>query len=244
MPEQLPLVLLIVAAAASVRTLFGFGDALVAMPLLALTVGLQTGAPLMALLSGAIAFTMLLSTWRSVHIESAWRLIVFAVCGVPIGSYFLKGSYETVMTALFGCFVLGFAVYSLWAPRTFTLNTDRWAFVFGFIAGILGGAYNTNGPVVVMYGTFRRWSPEEFRATLQGFFMCSGAAILIAHGANGLWTREVLLCFVAALPVVLAIVFIGGRFARRFEAERFRRYVYYLLLILGASLIVQTLRST
>ena len=41
---------------------------------------------------------------------------------------------------------------------------------FGFFAGILGGAYNTNGPPVVIYGSLRKWSPATFRATLQGYF--------------------------------------------------------------------------
>ncbi len=243
MPEHLPIVLLIIAVATTVRALFGFGDALVAMPLLAMTIGLRTAAPLMALLSGTIAVTILWSTWRSVHFESAWRLVVSAMCGVPVGSLLLKGAYEEVMTAVLGFVVLAFAAYSLWAPRTITLNTDRWAFVFGFAAGILGGAYNTNGPPIVMYGTFRRWTPDQFRATLQGFFIFSGSAILISHGAAGLWTRTVFINYLAALPVVLAIVFVGGRFAGRFDANHFRRYVYILLLILGASLIVQTVAA-
>jgi len=243
MPEHLPLTLLIIAAATSVRALFGFGDALVAMPLLAMTIGLQTAAPLMALLSGAIAFVILLSTWRSVHLGSAWRLIVSAICGVPIGAYFLRGSFDEILIAVLGCVVFGFAAYSLWMPRSIVLNTDRWAFAFGFVAGLLGGAYNTNGPVVVIYGSFRQWTPEQFRATLQGFFICSGAAILISHGAAGLWTREVLISFAAALPLVLVVVTIGSRLARRFDAEHFRRYVYYLLLVLGASLIIQTVRT-
>lgn len=243
MPDQLPLVLLIIAVATTVRALFGFGDALVAMPLLAMTIGLRTAAPLMALLSGTIAVTILWSTWRSVHVESAWRLVVSAICGVPIGAFLLKGAYEGAMTGVLGCVVFGFAAYSLWTPRKIVLNTDRWAYVFGFAAGLLGGAYNTNGPPIVIYGTFRHWTPEQFRATLQGFFISSGTAILITHGAAGLWTRTVLVNYVAALPIVLIVVFIGGRFAGRFEADRFRRYVYFLLLILGSSLIVQTVLS-
>lgn len=241
MPEELPIVLLIIAVATSVRAVFGFGDALVAMPLLTLTLGLRTAAPLMALVSGTVAIIILYSTWRSVHIGSTWRLMVSAICGVPIGIYFLQGSYERPMTAILGCVILSFGAYNLWAPTKIVLNTDRWAFVFGFASGILGGAYNTNGPPVVIYGTLRHWTPEQFRATLQGFFLSSGAAILVAHGVAGLWTRTVLVSYAAALPVVVVTVLVGSRFAKRFQSDRFRRYIYVLLLVLGAYLIVRTL---
>jgi len=243
MPEELPIVLLIIAVATSVRAVFGFGDALVAMPLLTMTIGLRTAAPLMALTSGTVAFVIIWSSWRSVHIESAWRLVVSAICGIPIGIYFLQGTYERPMTAILGGVVMLFAAYNLWTPTRIALNTDRWAYVFGFAAGLLGGAYNTNGPPVVIYGTLRRWTPEQFRATLQGFFLCSGTAILVSHGVAGLWTRTVLVSYVAALPVVLVTVFIGSRFSQRFEADRFRRYIYALLFVLGLLLTFRTLAA-
>jgi hypothetical protein len=28
-----------------------------------------------------------------------------------------------------------------------------------------------NGPPLVIYGALRRWTPERFRATLQGYFL-------------------------------------------------------------------------
>lgn len=241
MPEELPIVLLIIAAATSVRAVFGFGDALIAMPLLTLTIGLRTAAPLMALVSGTVAVIILFATWRSVHLESTWRLVVSAICGVPIGIYFLQETFERPMTAILGLVVLLFGAYNLWTPSKIVLNTDRWAFVFGFVSGILGGAYNTNGPPVVIYGTLRRWPPEQFRATLQGFFLTSGTAILVAHGAAGLWTRTVLLSYLWALPIVVVTVLIGSRFSKRFESERFRRYIYGLLLVLGLCLVIRTL---
>ncbi len=243
LPEELPIVLLIIAVATTVRALFGFGDALVAMPLLTLTVGLRTAAPLMALTSGTVAVIILWSSWRNVHVESAWRLVISAICGVPVGIYFLQGSFERPMTALLGAIVTLFAAYSLWTPRRITLNTDRWAYLFGFLAGILGGAYNTNGPPIVIYGTLRRWEPQQFRATLQGFFISSGWTILIAHGAAGLWTRTVLTHYVAALPVVLVTVVVGSRFSKRFESDRFRRYIYVLLLVIGLFLIIRTVMT-
>ncbi|MCA9117288.1 MAG: hypothetical protein KDA79_19595, partial [Planctomycetaceae bacterium] len=55
---------LVLFTAALVRSTFGFGDALVAMPLLALFMPLETAAPLVALISLLIAGSVLQRDWR------------------------------------------------------------------------------------------------------------------------------------------------------------------------------------
>ena len=44
------------------------------------------------------------------------------------------------------------------------------AYLFGFVAGVLGAAYNTSGVVITIYATLRDWSPDRFRSTLQSYF--------------------------------------------------------------------------
>ena len=53
------------------RATIGFGDALLAMPLLALMLDVRLVTPLVALLSTASAIWMLLHTWRQVAISTA-----------------------------------------------------------------------------------------------------------------------------------------------------------------------------
>jgi len=66
-------VLSVVFLAAFARSALGFGDALIAMPLLALMVGMQTATPLVALASSAIAATILMGAWRRVELKVVWR---------------------------------------------------------------------------------------------------------------------------------------------------------------------------
>jgi hypothetical protein len=63
--------------------------------------------------------------------------------------------------------------------------------MFGFVAGALGAAYNTNRPFIVIYASLRHWPPEEFRATLQGFFFAAGRPILTGHCAMGRRTTTI-----------------------------------------------------
>ncbi|MHC5056799.1 MAG: TSUP family transporter [Planctomycetota bacterium] len=109
--------------------------------------------------------------------------------------------------------------------------------VAGFCAGVLGGAYNTNGPPIVVYGTMRGWEPERFKATLQGFFLPTGAFIIAGHALSGLWTREtVRLSLVSLAPVALGMA-LSFWLAPRIPRERFGVLVHVLLLACAALLI-------
>src|ERR1700739_3270567 len=77
---------------------------------------------------------------------------------------------EALVKGLLAVAIIGFSSYALASRGRWQLHTDRLGWVFGFVAGILGGAYGVNGPPLVIYGSLRRWSPEHFRATLQGYF--------------------------------------------------------------------------
>jgi uncharacterized membrane protein YfcA len=231
-------VLSVVFLAAFTRSALGFGDALIAMPLLALMVGMQTATPLVALASSTIAATILMGAWRRVELKVVWRLILSTLVGIPIGLFFLKVAPEGVVKAMLGVVLVAFGLYSLVRPNLPTLGSEKLSYVFGFVAGILGGAYNTNGPPVVIYGALRDWSPESFRATLQGYFFPTGAMILVSHGLAGLWTPRVLRLYIYALPVIVTAALLGGRVNRMISSGQFNRIVYGFLVLVGVLLFV------
>lgn len=231
-------ILAIVFVSAFTRSALGFGDGLIAMPLLAIVAGMHIATPLVALCASTIALTILLRAWREVDLKAAWRLIASSLAGIPIGLLFLKTAPEALVKGMLGAVLIAFALYNLVAPRLPTLHGERWSYLCGFVAGILGGAYNTNGPPVVIYGMLRRWSPRRFRATLQGYFFPTGLGILVGHGLAGLWTPEVLRLYLYALPVIVAAVAAGGWVNRRVTAGQFDRFVYIGLLVMGILLFV------
>ena len=221
-----------------VRSSLGFGDALVAMPLLALVVGVKTATPVVAFAASTVTIVILLRNWRSVDVRAAWRLILSSLVGIPFGLVLLKYAPEAYVKLLLGVLLILYGLYNLFAPDLPVARGESSAYVFGFVAGVLGGAYNTNGPPVVIYGALRRWPPENFRATLQGCFLLTGLMILAGHGAAGLWTRQVTWLYLHSLPAILLGVFLGGRLNRRIPREAFGRIVYAALVVLGALFLI------
>ena len=241
MESSLPVlpVLAVIFLSTFIRSALGFGDALIAMPLLAMLAGLEVATPLVALGASTIAITILLGAWKQVDIRATWRLVVSTLVGIPLGLLLLKAAPQAIVEALLGLVLVGFGLYSLVVPRLPTLDNENLSYVFGLIAGILGGAYNTNGPPVVVYGALRGWSSERFRATMQGYFLPTGLTILISHGLAGLWTSTVLRLYAYALPVIVTAVVVGGWVNKRIAADRFHRVIYGFLVVMGIILIVR-----
>jgi len=237
-PSLIVTVLSILFISAFTRSALGFGDALIAMPLLALVVGMQVATPLVAFIGPTIAIAILLRGWRSVDIKAAWRLIASSLVGIPIGLFFLKTAPEPAIKAALGILLIAFGLYNLITPKLPTFHNQKLAYVSGLIAGVLGGAYNTSGPPVVVYGTLRGWSPDSFRSTLQAYFLLTGGMILIGHGLAGLWTPTVLRLYAYALPIIMLAIFLGGRANKVLSVGRFNRIIYASLIVMGGLLFV------
>ena len=197
----------------------------------------------MAIVAMTISTSILIKNWRDVQIKSAWRLFISSLAGIPFGLWFLKGTYDTPMKIFLAMVIIGFSTYSLIKPRLTAIKNENPAYVFGFFAGVLGGAYNTNGPPVVIYGSLRKWTPARFRATLQGYFFMAGIFICLGHGIAGLWTHKVLSFYLFSLPLVFLFTFIGGQLNQSISKGKFDRIIHSLLIVIGLFLLVQTIQG-
>ncbi len=234
-------ILAVVFLATLIRSAFGFGEALIAVPLLALLIPVEVAAPLAVLVSVTVAAIIVAQDWRHVHIASAFWLILPTLAGIPLGLWLLTAAPEVVVKAILGVVIIGFSAYCLASRKLFELNNDRLAWIFGFSAGVLGGAYGMNGPPLVIYGTLRRWSAEHFRATLQGYFLFASLVGMVGYWWDGLWVPTVTHFYLLSLPLVVAAIFLGRVVNRRLKGEKFLVYVHVGLVAVGATLLIQSL---
>jgi uncharacterized membrane protein YfcA len=196
--------LAVIFLATLIRSAFGFGEGLVAVPLLALLMPVEVAAPLAVLVSITVAAIVVVQDWHKVHLGSAWRLFLSTLFGIPLGLLLLTAVAEVVVKAILAVVIITFSAYCLVRRTPFELKDDRLAWLFGFAAGVLGGAYGMNGPPLVVYGMLRRWSPEQFRATLQGYFLPASLVGMVGYWLAGLWVPAVTGYFLISLPLARA----------------------------------------
>src|SRR5438270_1814787 len=90
-------VLTILFLATFIRSAFGFGEALVAVPLLALVLPVEVAAPVAVLMSITIAAVVVAQDWQEVHVGSAGWLVLSTLFGIPLGLLILKSVPEAAV---------------------------------------------------------------------------------------------------------------------------------------------------
>jgi uncharacterized protein len=233
-----------VFVATLIRSAFGFGEALIAVPLLALFIPMQVAAPLAVLVSITIAAIVVVQDWRHIHLHSAAWLVLSTVFGIPLGLLLLTRAPERLIKGGLGGLILLFALFWLsGVGKRWHLKNERrtWLLGCGFIAGILGGAYGMNGPPLVVYGSLRSWTAQHFRATLQAYFLPASVLGMIGYLSAGMWTPVVTHDYLLCLPAMLPAVFLGRAINRRLSVAAFSRYIYAGLAAIGMGLMMQSL---
>lgn len=238
-------VLVILFVATVIRSAFGFGEALIAVPLLAAVIPLQVAAPMAVLLSITIAAVVVAQDWRHIHLRSSIWLLLPTVAGIPMGLWLLTSTHQRVVKGVLAAVIITFAAYSLAGRRRMVLHSDSrgWLLACGFCAGVLGGAYGMNGPPLVIYGSLRRWTTQQFRATLQAYFLPASMIGMAGYWMAGLWTRPVTHYYLLGLPVALPAVLLGRWISHRLSGGAFLRWVYVGLAGLGVLLLIQAIKA-
>ena len=236
-------VLSIFFIATLVRSTFGFGESLIAVPLLILLVPIEIAVPLSVLVSIFIAAVVVVQDRKQIHFNSAKWLIIFAIMGIPIGLLLLIHGNENIVKTILGILIIIYSVYSLLSKNNFKLKTDNkaWLFACGFLSGVFGGAYGLNGPPLVIYGNMRNWTAKHFRATLQAYFLPASIIGMFGYWYNGLWNWTVTYYFLISLPVIIPAIFLGRYFNHQLKDETFLKYIYIGLICIGTILLGQSL---
>ena len=234
-------VVVVFFCATIVRSALGFGEALLAVPLVAFVLPVEVAAPVAVLVSITVAAIVLARDWRHVEVGTAMRLTGFTLLGVPLGLWALRTVPEPIVKGTLGVMVAGFAAFSLWRRHAVRLADDRFAWLFGVSAGVLGGAYGMNGPPLVVYGALRGWTPERFRATLQGYFLPASLVGMLGYWAAGLWTAQVSRYYALSLPAVLLAIPLGRMINTRLDPRRFLIVIHAGLLASGVALLLHAM---
>ncbi len=239
----LPYIIVICFLATLVRSTFGFGESLVAVPLFVFFLPLDIAVPLSVLMSLFVALIVVIQDHSEIQIASAKWLILYALLGIPLGLLILIYGNEYWVKIVLATLIISYSVYAMRAKNALHLEHDNrfWLFVCGFLSGVLGGAYGLNGPPLAVYGNMRKWSAKHFRATLQAYFLAASFIGIIGYSIKGLLGWTVIRYFLVCLPAMIPAIFLGRYFNHKLRGDSFFKYIYWGLILVGALLLVFTI---
>lgn len=226
-----------------VNSIFGFGFALVVLPLLSMYFKFSLLGPLIPLLFWTGSFFIILRNWKKIDFGSILPLAIAATVIVPIGVYLNRYGNENLIKGALGLFIVAFSIYNLAAPKMPSLKDGKWAPFFGGLSGFFGGLCNISGPPVVIYGTLRQWSPPIFRVSLQCYFVYLNLMIVANHVYHGSYSDPLVFqYYLYSCPAMLAAVPLGKKINSSIkDPEQFNKYVYILMIVAGAMLIFKSI---
>jgi uncharacterized protein len=238
MDVSLFLVAAICLGAALAQGFSGFGFGIILMATLSLCgADLERASVLSTLLSTALVITLLFQTSRRMRVDwkQAASLGIGLLVGVPIGyRLLLRFGEMPVGRIVFGLVLIAFALNRMFTPHLKRHISLFFAPAFGLFSGLLGGAFSSGGPPVVMYLYTQEDDPRQAVGTTQAVFLASNLYRLtwVFCGERGisaaLGLRAMLLT-----PVVIAAGLFGFQLARRFSLRPFLIAVYGVIILSG-----------
>ncbi|MCD2255382.1 sulfite exporter TauE/SafE family protein [Agrilactobacillus fermenti] len=242
---EIALVVLIVLFGALMRTVFGFGEALVTMPLLALiSFDLKTSIALIGALGLLVALPATIRYREHINFAVVRRLVTGSIFGVPVGILLITYVKTSWIMRGLSIFLVLYGTYSLIKvlrqhqskPH---LQADAWDYLAGLISGILGSAYNSHGVPIVVYGALKKWPVKELRGILQAHFLCVGVIVVFSHVVSGFWSLEVVKILLICLPLLVFTIWLGNWLTYKINNQQMVKYIYGLLIVFGLILFVR-----
>jgi uncharacterized membrane protein YfcA len=228
---------LIVFFAGFIQGLSGFGSILLALPLLAIFLDIKAVIPLVALYGLSISFLLLVQLRKHLEWKKVFPLLLGATLGIPVGVFFLKKLDRDIIHYILGIILISYSLYSLFFRTLRNGIGEAWAYVFGFLAGCLGGALSASGPPVIVYTSLQSWGKDRIKVTLQTFFVIAGLMVVFGHAISGVTTIVVLRLFGISMPTMILGTYVGSYFYGMTGEQWYRRIIFILLALLGVFMI-------
>jgi len=234
------LFIIIIFVASFSKALSGFSFALVTMSFLPNLFDLKIIVPLISLLQVITTITMVLYYRQSLKVHLILKLILASIIGIPIGILLLKYLNTVLMLKILGAAIIIYSIYYLVVPEFPKIKGEAWPYFFGFLSGLLSGAYNLSAPPIVIYANLSDWKPEEFKINLISTFFVTELITLINRFSSESFYPEVWQLFlIAIIPLGLGL-FCGLFFSKDLNLVNFKKIVLILLIFSGLNLIFKS----
>lgn len=235
---------IVVFIAIFVRTLTGFGAALVLVPLLSLIWELRQVVLVAAIVQVATGFPVALGARRAADRRALLLLLAGSLCGLVLGAFLLAVlPLEWLRRGLGGLTLLfGISRFTPIAAHVVTAPSRRLRLLglpIGFGSGILTGMIGTGGPPVVAYLQFRLATTAARRATLLIYFMVLDIVRLPTYLRSGLGTTTLIWTALALIPFALLGSAVGSYAHGRVSERIVSGTIAILLVLTGISLLVK-----
>ena len=214
---------------ATARGFSGFGSALIFMPLASSMATPRLVAALLLIIDFASAAPLVPNAWKHADRKATAVIVLGALVGVPLGTYFLSRLDPVTTRWIISGFVLALLMLlrSGWRYR----GKDHFAISVGIggLSGFCSGLAQTGGPPIVGYWLGRPIASVIARANILLFFGASDFFSAVSYALSGLITADAIRFSLLIGPVYAVGVWFGASLFGRASETLFRVTCYALI---------------
>lgn len=232
--------------AGGVKGLVGFGLPTVSLGLLTAALDLTTAMVLL------LAPSFVTNVWQAVAggngraiMGRIWPFLAMATATVWLGALALVRVDVAWLSGLLGFLLVTYAALNLGGARiALSARQEAWAGpALGAVNGVLTGMTGTFMVPGVLFLQAIGLSRDMLVQAMGMLFTLSTVALALALHGNGLLHVSLgSLSGAAVVPAAIGMG-LGQRVRQRLSEERFRRFLFIGLLLLGAYIIIRSLRA-
>ena len=232
------------ALAMLAKSATGLGYPLIAIPILAPLIGIETAVAVVTLPN---AMANLLVGWRTRQARSETRdvfvLTATSAMGAVAGTFVLVSAPERPLLIVLAAAVLLFVVRSLWygdvsvSPEA----ARRASPAVGLASGVMQGAVGVSGPIIGSWLYAYRLPRDAYIFSLSVLFLVAGLAQITSLASIGAYDSDRLVAAAVGFGPVLAVLPAGEYLRARLSGPQFDRVVLLLLAASGVTLVIRAI---
>ena len=211
------------------RGFSGFGSALIFMPLASSMAAPRLVAALLLIIDFVAALPLAPNAWKHADRKATAVIVLGALIGVPLGTYFLSRLDPITTRWIISGFVFALLLLLLSGWRYRGKDHAALSIGIGGLSGFCSGLAQTGGPPIVGYWLGRPLPPLTARANILLFFAASDFFSVVSYALTGLITADALKFSLLVGPVYAVGVLIGATLFGRASEALFRAICYALI---------------
>lgn len=244
-PAAYALIFAIILLSNTASSLTGFGGSILALPFVAMIIGLKVAVPVLVVQAWVLAVFVVGEGRRNISWRDYGRIVLFVLPGLPLGLWLASFLPEAPLKVVLGAFTLAVGVYGVIHPLPRADSRERLVGVKGAaltallaLGGVVHGAFATGGPLIVVYCTRALRDKSVFRVTMSMTWLTLNTILLAQWLARGSLTGPQVHLAAWCIPFTLAGMALGTFAHYRVNEIVFRRFVYAVLIAAGVMLLV------
>jgi uncharacterized membrane protein YfcA len=217
------------------RGFSGFGSALIFMPLASSMAAPRLVAALLLIIDFLAAAPLVPNAWKHADRRATAVIVLGALVGVPIGTWFLSRLDSVTTRWIISAFVFALLMLLLLGWRYRGKGNPALSIGIGGLSGFCSGLAQTGGPPIVGYWLGRPIPSVIARANIMLFFSASDFFSVVSYALAGLITADAIRFSFLVGPVYGIGVWFGASLFGRASESLFRAICYVLI---AAALVI------